>query len=239
MNISIQSLSKHFKKQGKIQVLQELSFDIESGGISAIEGASGEGKSTFLYIVGTLDEPSTGKILYDGKEILQMNQNQRAKFRAKNLGFIFQHHYLLPDFTVLENTMMPLLIRRENRSSAQKESKKILDMVGLGDRLSHYPDEISGGEMARAGVARALAGNKSLILADEPTGNLDRKNVRMLRDLIWELHEKMKFTLVIVTHDRELARSAPKRYTLSEGRLHERNPLQKEEKERKEKKRES
>ena len=148
-----------------------------------------------------------------------MSERQKENFRAEHVGLIFQHHYLLPDFTVLENVIMPLWIQRRNVARSAESAVAMLKNVGLSHRLHHYPSQISGGEMARAGVARALVGGKKLILADEPTGNLDRDNSEKLADLLWNLQSELGFTMLIVTHDRDLARRVPRRFRLKEGHL--------------------
>jgi lipoprotein-releasing system ATP-binding protein len=218
--IEINELSKEYRGESDtVEVLSGLNFMVQKGEIVSVEGASGEGKSTLLNIIGTIDSATSGRILIDDVNITDMTEREKEKFRSRSLGFIFQHHYLLPDFTVLENVTMPLLILRRPISVAQKEAEDILAKVGLHHRLDHYPSQISGGEMARAGVARALVGGKTLILADEPTGNLDRKNSDKLADLIWSLQSDFKFTLMIVTHDQELAARVPTRYRLKQGSL--------------------
>ncbi|MCB1306755.1 MAG: ABC transporter ATP-binding protein, partial [Leptospiraceae bacterium] len=187
--------------------------------IVSVEGASGEGKSTLLNIIGTMDVATSGTIRVGEHEITRMNEREKENFRAAELGFIFQHHYLLPDFTVLENVMMPLLIQRAPVRSSRDVAARMLDMVGLSHRLEHFPGQISGGEMARAGVARALVGDKKLILADEPTGNLDKNNSDRLAELLWRLQSELSFTLLIVTHDRDLAERVPVRHRLASGSL--------------------
>ncbi|HMY46590.1 MAG TPA: ATP-binding cassette domain-containing protein, partial [Leptospiraceae bacterium] len=198
---------------------KNLDMDVEEGSIASVEGASGVGKSTLLHIIGTIDSATTGDIKIHGRDVHSMSQSEKEMFRARSLGFIFQHHYLLPDFTVLENVMMPLLITRESQIKSREHAEQALSWVGLSHRLNHYPSQISGGEMARAGVARALVGGKRLILADEPTGNLDKNNSDRLADLIWQLQSELKFTLMIVTHDRDLAERVPLRYRLTAGKL--------------------
>ena len=218
--INITDLRKVYRGENDtVEVLSGLNFDVAAGEIVSVEGASGEGKSTLLNILGTIDTASSGQVLIDDADITVMKEREKERFRSKTLGFIFQHHYLLPDFTVLENVTMPLLILRKSILSARREAENILEKVGLSHRMDHFPSQISGGEMARAGVARALVGGKTLILADEPTGNLDRKNSDKLADLLWKLQSDFKFTLLIVTHDQELASRVPTRYRLMQGIL--------------------
>ena len=219
-NLGISNVGKVFESDGNsTRVLDKLNLSVETGSIVAIEGASGSGKSTLLNLIATIDTPSTGKISYGDKILSQFSTREKEKFRAQNLGFIFQHYCLLPDFSVLENVMMPLLICKNSWSFALEKSRVLLDLVGLDNRKSHFPSQISGGEMARVGVARALVGEKDLVLADEPTGNLDKSNSEKLADLLWSLQQKLNFTLIIVTHDRDFAARASQRYQLSSGNL--------------------
>ena len=220
--IEIKDLCKEYRGESdSVEVLSGLNFKVEKGEIASVEGASGEGKSTLLNIIGTIDKATSGHISIDDVNITDMSEREKERFRSKTLGFIFQHHYLLPDFTVLENTTMPLLILRKSIIAARKEAQDMLEKVGLKHRMDHFPSQISGGEMARAGVARALVGGKGLILADEPTGNLDRKNSDKLVDLLWNLQNDYNFTLLIVTHDQELASRVPSRYRIMQGVLHQ------------------
>ncbi len=216
----IKKLSKSFTDEaGDFLVLDRMDLTLPHGCIVSVEGASGSGKSTLLNIIGTLDSSISGEMYYGTERLDKISEKEKEKFRLESLGFIFQHHYLLPDFTVLENTMMPLLIRRISWKEAREESQSLLERVGLSARCQHYPFQISGGEMARAGVARALVGNKSLILADEPTGNLDRDNSENLVQLLWDLQKEFGFSMIIVTHDRDLAVCIPIRYQLLSGTL--------------------
>ncbi|MBR32150.1 MAG: lipoprotein-releasing system ATP-binding protein LolD [Spirochaetaceae bacterium] len=218
--IEIERMSKSYRGEGEIvHVIRELDLTVGAGEIVSVEGASGVGKSTLLHIVGSIDTPVEGKVRIFGEEITAMNERQKENFRAANVGLIFQHHYLLPDFTVLENVIMPLWIQRKNVTRSTDNAVEMLKNVGLGHRLHHYPSQVSGGEMARAGVARALVGGKKLILADEPTGNLDRDNSEKLADLLWSLQQQLGFTMLIVTHDQDLARRVPRRFRLKEGHL--------------------
>ncbi len=220
MQVEIKGLVKRFDTEGgSLTVLQGLDFSMASSGIALIEGASGSGKSTLLNIIATIDSPTAGSVVVGRQEITTLKERQKEDFRAWSLGLIFQHHYLLPDFTVLENTIMPMLIQHYSFAAAREEGCRMLEMVGLQDRLQHYPSQISGGEMARVGVARALVGKKRLILADEPSGNLDRENSNLLADLLWELQESLGFGLIIATHDLDLARRVKKRYKLIAGHL--------------------
>lgn len=218
--IRIRQLSRFYESEGeRVDVLNDLSLDIERGQVLSVEGVSGAGKSTFLHVIGGIDRANSGSIEVFGKEVTLLNGTQIEQFRATTVGFIFQHHYLLPDFTVIENVMMPLWILRQPIAIIRQKAITMLERVGLGHRLEHYPSQISGGEMARAGVARALVGDKSLILADEPTGNLDRANSEKLVDLLWQLQSELGFNMILVTHDMELAGRVPNRYRLRNGNL--------------------
>ncbi|MCB1173542.1 MAG: ABC transporter ATP-binding protein [Leptospiraceae bacterium] len=220
MQIDIKQLVKEYHGEGDtVRVLDGLDLHVARASVLSVEGASGEGKSTLLNIIGTVDKATSGEIWIDESELTGMRPSEKELFRAQSLGFIFQHHYLLPDFTVLYNVMMPLLIQRKDRGWCRSEATRILERVGLAHRLDHYPNQISGGEMARVGVARALVGGKQLILADEPTGNLDKRNSDKLCDLLWELQAELGFTLLIVTHDMDVAARVPLRYRLANGTL--------------------
>lgn len=218
--IRVRDLSRHYASEGeRVDVLRDLNMDVARGAILSVEGASGAGKSTFLHLLGAIDHPSSGSLEVFGHDLTELSEADIERFRSTTVGFIFQHHYLLPDFTVLENVMMPLWILRGSVPDMRAKAIAMLERVGLGHRLNHYPSQISGGEMARAGVARALVGDKPLILADEPTGNLDRTNSEKLADLLWELQSEIGFNLIIVTHDMELARRVPHRHALRNGKL--------------------
>jgi lipoprotein-releasing system ATP-binding protein len=221
--VKLENIYKTYISEGEeIHVLNGIDLEVEKGEIISIEGASGSGKSTLLNIIGIIDKPDQGNLWIDNIKIDVNQQNKLDEIRALKIGFIFQHYYLLPDFNILENVMMPLWIMQKRNviiDNIQKKAKELLDLVGLSHRLYYYPSQISGGEMARATVARALVGNKKLILADEPTGNLDKENSYKIIDLLWNLQKKLQFTLIIVTHDRELAEKIPKRYKLDNGKL--------------------
>ncbi|MBE7438576.1 MAG: ABC transporter ATP-binding protein [Spirochaetales bacterium] len=220
IEIKVEGLAKEYRSEsGVVSVLNDLQLVAPRGSVLSVEGASGSGKSTFLNIIGTLDFASKGHIFLNDVDLSVMQERARERFRSTELGFVFQQHNLLPDFTVLENVMMPVLIQRRPRKEARREAEEKLKMVGLEHRLDHYPAQVSGGELARAGVARALVGGKKMILADEPTGNLDRSNSEKLADLLFSLQKELGFTLLIVTHDGELAGRVPLRYRLRTGRL--------------------
>ncbi len=182
-------------------------------------GASGSGKSTLLHILGGLDRPDKGKIYYRNDSIFDMSDEHLARFRNENIGFIFQFHHLLPEFSALENVFMPALIRNIDIDEITEQAKKILKRLGLDHRMDHRPSQLSGGEQQRVAVARALMNNPGYILADEPTGNLDEKNTKSLLDLLFEIREEEQVALVLVTHDSNIASKADVTFELSEGRL--------------------
>jgi len=201
--IEAKNITKSF---GNLQVLKGLDFSAERAKIVSIVGASGAGKTTLLQILGTLNRPDSGSLLIDGKNPLTMNEKELAAFRNRRIGFVFQFHHLLPEFTALENVCLPGYIANLNRKKVEKSASELLTSLGLSDRMAHKPAELSGGEKQRVAVARALINQPSVIFADEPTGNLDSKNQDELHDLFFSLRDQYGVTLVIVTHDRNFAR---------------------------------
>ena len=202
-----------------MEVLKGIDAVIEQGEIVSIVGASGAGKTTLLQIVGTLDKPDCGEILYDGRRVDNLPDREMARFRNGNIGFVFQFHQLLPEFTALENVMIPALIGGGNQSDAEQEAKRILDFLSLSDRLGHKPAQLSGGEKQRVAVARALINRPSVILADEPSGSLDSKNKIELHKLFFDLRDEFKQTFVIVTHDETLARMTDRTLFMKDGSI--------------------
>lgn len=200
--IQTEGITKSF---GTLQVLKGIDLTIDQSEVVAIVGPSGAGKTTLLQILGTLDSPDSGRLFINGTETGLMNDRELAAFRNKNIGFVFQFHQLLPEFTALENVMIPALIGREKPAVAEKKAKNLLDFLRLSDRMSHKPAELSGGEKQRVAVARALINDPAVILADEPSGSLDTKNKQELHALFFELRDQMCQTFVIVTHDEQLA----------------------------------
>lgn len=193
------------KSFGSLQVLKGIDIQVEAGEVVAIVGPSGAGKTTLLQILGTLDRPDNGSIFIDGQDVSAMNDAQQAVFRNRHIGFVFQFHQLLPEFTALENVSIPALIAGCSHRQAEKQAAEILEQLGLSDRRHHKPSEMSGGENQRVAVARALVNRPSVIFADEPSGSLDSKNKAELHQLFFDLRERFNQTFVIVTHDQELA----------------------------------
>jgi lipoprotein-releasing system ATP-binding protein len=203
----------------RLEVLRGIDLEIAKGELVALTGPSGAGKSTFLHLLGTLDVPTQGRILYDGEDVFERGEEELAAFRNDTVGFVFQSHHLLPEFTALENAMMPALIRRVTRAEARRRAMEMLERVGLGDRLSHRPGELSGGEQQRVALARALCLSPRLLLADEPTGNLDPQTADGIHALLIDLNRTLSITAVVVTHNERLATALPRRLRLAEGRL--------------------
>ncbi|MDH7515072.1 MAG: ABC transporter ATP-binding protein [Bacteroidota bacterium] len=205
---------------GKLDVLRGVSFEVRPGEIVAITGASGTGKSTLLHIAGGLDTPNEGEVRIAGEDVFRMPDARLAAFRNRTIGFVFQFHHLLAEFTALENVAMPLLIAGCNRNTAARRARALLQRVRVEHRADARPSELSGGEQQRVAVARALANDPAVVLADEPSGNLDEENAAALHDLLWSLARENEQTFVLVTHDESLARHADTVYRLHEGRLH-------------------
>jgi lipoprotein-releasing system ATP-binding protein len=204
-----------------LQVLQGVMLAVEAGERIAIVGASGSGKTTLLQILGGLDRPTTGHVFVDGQDIHELSENARGMLRNRALGFVYQFHHLLPEFSALENVAMPLLVRRTRVTEAKDRAGEILERVGLGQRLTHRPYQLSGGERQRAAVARALVTEPKIILADEPTGNLDGANAESVFELMLELNRERGTSLVVVTHDMRLANRMERVYEIEAGRLTE------------------
>lgn len=215
------NISKSFQttKRVKLEVLKGISLEIEKEKITIIVGASGAGKSTLLHLLGGLDRPDLGEVYYDDKDIFHFSDDKLARFRNKNVGFVFQFHHLLPEFTALENVMMPQLIDGINLKKAKIRCKELLETVGLTERLDHKPAELSGGEQQRVAVARALANNPKIIFADEPTGNLDSLNSEEIHKLILDLKLNLGVTFVIVTHNQNLVDLADQIYEIKDGKI--------------------
>lgn len=211
-------IAKNIKKSyGDLQVLKGIDLEIKKGEIISIVGPSGAGKTTFLQILGTLSRPESGQILFDNHEVSKYKDKQLAAFRNSNIGFVFQFHHLLPEFTALENVCIPAFIGKVPRDKAVKKAMEILTFLKLEHRVDHKPKELSGGEQQRVAVARALINDPSVIFADEPSGNLDSENKKELHDLFFSLRDKYNPSIVIVTHDDDLANMADKKLTMRDG----------------------
>jgi lipoprotein-releasing system ATP-binding protein len=218
--LSCERVSKHFEEAGhRLEVLTDVNLVVERGETVAIVGASGSGKTTLLQILGGLDLPSGGTVRIQGQSFADLSDGARGMLRNRALGFIYQFHHLLPEFTALENVAMPLLVRRRPVAEAEHEARQLLERVGLGARLSHRPAQLSGGERQRAAVARALVTRPQLVLADEPTGNLDGANARGVLELMLELNRELGTSLMIVTHAPEIAGRMQRVLVLEDGRL--------------------
>jgi lipoprotein-releasing system ATP-binding protein len=218
--LDIQGLGKTYLTGGRrLEVLQDVTLSIEAGEMVALTGPSGAGKSTFLHLVGALDAPTAGRVLFEGRDLASLDEGERAGFRNESVGFVFQSHHLLPEFTALENAMMPGLVRRLPRAEARRRAEESLERVGLSGRIAHRPGELSGGEQQRVALARALVLQPRLLLADEPTGNLDPQTAEGIHDLLQQLNRDLGITGVVVTHNEKLAGSLGRRVRLAAGRL--------------------
>jgi lipoprotein-releasing system ATP-binding protein len=214
--ITVEGITKSF---GTLQVLKGINLHVGKGEIISIVGASGAGKTTLLQIMGTLDKPDSGTIVINNQKLTKLSDGRLSDFRNKNIGFVFQFHQLLPEFTALENVMMPALIGKMKETQAKKRAKELLDMLGLSDRREHKPNELSGGEKQRVAVARALINDPAIILADEPSGSLDTENKAELHQLFFRLRDTLGQTFVIVTHDEHLASITDRTVHMKDGQI--------------------
>ncbi len=218
--LEVRDLWKVFEMgERRIEVLKGCSWSLPRAALASVVGASGVGKSTLLQVLGTLDAPSRGQILYDGVEVTRMTSSELARFRNQSIGFVFQFHHLLPEFTAEENVALPAMIQRVSRPEALRRARAMLDRVGLAERLGHRPAELSGGELQRVALARALVLQPELLLADEPTGNLDPDTGQAIYELLFELNRELGVAMIMVTHDQRLARRMPLRFLLANGTL--------------------
>jgi lipoprotein-releasing system ATP-binding protein len=220
MSLRVHHLGKDYPtRSGPLTVLRDVNLELERGEALAVMGPSGSGKSTLLHILGTLDTPTSGQVRLDGTDPFALGERPLADFRNKNIGFVFQDHHLLPQCSVLENILLPTLVSHGDRDAVRAWATQLLERVGLADRLDHRPAELSGGERQRVAVARALVHKPALLLADEPTGNLDRRTAQAVGQLLLELHREQGTVLVVVTHSAELAESFPRILTMDDGAL--------------------
>lgn len=217
-----EKLSKFYQENGlSTQVLKQVTFSMNTRELVAIVGSSGSGKSTLLHTLGGLDQPSEGEVFIKGQSLQALNGNALAKLRNQHLGFVYQFHHLMADFSALENVMMPMLIGKQNKNEAKDRAEKMLQAVGLSHRITHRPSALSGGERQRVAIARALVNNPSLVLADEPTGNLDQKTTESIFDLIAQLNVEQGIAFLLVTHDLSLASKLNRRLIMQDGVLRE------------------
>ena len=220
--IEAKNLKKVYKTdEGYVEALKGINFSMEKGDMVAVMGPSGSGKSTFLHLIGGIDIPTEGQVFIEGKDIYSMNEDKKAVFRNKTIGFIFQFHYLLPEFTALENVMIPKLLYENNEKKVKEEAIKILEKLNLGDRLNHKPSQLSGGQQQRVAIARALINKPSIIIADEPTGNLDSENSKVVMEILQSLNKENNVSIVIATHDVDIAKYCYHTYYMKDGLLYD------------------
>lgn len=213
--IQVKNINKSY---GSLQVLRDINLSVRKGEVVSIVGASGAGKTTLLQIIGTLDRADSGELFINGQDVSKLKDRKLSQFRNENIGFVFQFHNLLPEFTALENVCMPALIRGRSMDEAKKEAMQLLEFLNLGERAQHKPSELSGGEQQRVAVARALINKPAVILADEPSGNLDSQHAKELHNLFFQLREQYNQTFIIVTHNEELAAMADRKITMKDGK---------------------
>lgn len=219
--LQLEEVNKNYiGKNEDLHIIRDLNLDIKEGDFISIMGKSGSGKSTLLNLIGLLDKPTSGTIKIDGADISKISDEEKNRIKNEKLGFVFQFHYLLAEFTALENVMLPALLNRfQEKDEIEKKAKKLLDQVGLHERLKHKPSELSGGEKQRVAIARALINSPAILLADEPTGNLDEETSETIHNIFKEINEKMNQTIIVVTHSRELANLTDKSLILKKGKI--------------------
>ncbi|WP_413581144.1 ABC transporter ATP-binding protein [Bdellovibrio sp. HCB288] len=216
--LSVRNIHKSYPSgNGELEILRGVSLDINGGEALAILGSSGAGKSTLLQIMGTLDRPSSGEVTFEGRDLLAMNDDEISKFRNAEMGFVFQFHHLLSEFNAVENVMIPCRVAGESPKAAKEKALHLLEFMGLADRANHFPNQLSGGELQRIAIARALVRHPKILFADEPTGNLDSNTSAKIQELFFRLKEEMQLALVIVTHDLTFATRFPKVYRMKDG----------------------
>ncbi|WP_413587213.1 ABC transporter ATP-binding protein [Bdellovibrio sp. HCB274] len=216
--LSVRNIHKSYPSgNGELEILRGVSMDINGGEALAILGSSGAGKSTLLQIMGTLDRPTSGEVTFEGRDLLAMNDEEISKFRNAEMGFVFQFHHLLSEFNAVENVMIPCRVAGESPKAAKEKALHLLEFMGLADRASHFPNQLSGGELQRIAIARALVRHPKILFADEPTGNLDSNTSAKIQELFFRLKEEMQLALVIVTHDLTFATRFPKVYRMKDG----------------------
>lgn len=216
--MDVKCVTKSFSRKGEaLDVLKGIDLDIREGEALCIMGSSGAGKSTLLHILGTLDQPTLGKIFFEGVDLTRKSSAELASFRSQTMGFVFQFHHLLPEFTALENVLLPCRIAGDSRRESLQKAESLLGRMGMKDRKDHYPSQLSGGEQQRVAIARALIRGPRILFADEPTGNLDSSNAKIIQDLFFQLKQEQKLTLVVVTHDQNFANRFPRRLELKDG----------------------
>lgn len=216
------NITKSFDSEsgdGRLDVLQGVNLELQKGDMISIVGSSGSGKSTLLHILGGLDSPDSGELYWNNESVFDYNPDQLADLRNQNVGFVFQFHHLMPEFNAIENVMMPALIKGDSQKKAAVRAKELLNEFGMGHRLLHRPSQLSGGEQQRVSMARALTNHPSVILADEPTGNLDEKNTKTILDLLFKLRDMESLSVVLITHEQEIASRCDKTYLLQRGTL--------------------
>ncbi len=218
--LEVKNVSKTFKTgSSEVLVLKNVSFDVQESEAICLLGASGSGKSTLLQIMGTLDRPTSGEVVFDSLNLIDMDDDSLSRFRNEKMGFVFQFHHLIHELTALENVILPCLLVGEDRAEAEKKAQNWFEYLGIQDRMLHYPDQLSGGELQRVSIARALIKNPSILLADEPTGNLDSENSKKVQQLFFQLQKQLGLTLIVVTHDIEFARQFSKVYRVQDGHV--------------------
>lgn len=215
--VNIDKISKTFTQNNRLTVLDQISFEIQKSEVVAIVGASGAGKTTLLNIIGTLEKPDSGTVTINQVNVTALNDKELSIFRNNNIGFIFQFHHLLPEFTALENVCLPSLIKGDSRKVAEQKAQELLQLLDVSARANSKPSTLSGGEQQRIAVARALINNPAVVLADEPSGNLDSMHAEQLHQLFFDLRDKLQQTFIIVTHNESLANSADKKFTIKDG----------------------